>query len=249
LDFVKMQGLGNDFVVVVGTHPVTPETVQAWCDRRRGIGGDGVLVVTPLGGDKVEMRYWNADGGAAEMCGNGLRCVAKLAFERGMVSSPDFVVVTTAGERPVTVREDGTVRAFLGEVTTTGMPTEILGTHVHPVNMDNPHAVLWVDHPDLAPVTTLGPQIEANVPGGVNVEFGSVLAPDRIRLRVWERGVGETLACGTGAAATAYLAFYQGVTGHRVVVELPGGELLVDLDGNQAWIEGPAEIVFEGSLT
>ena len=91
-------------------------------------------------------------------------------------------------------------------------------------------------------------RLEADAPDGVNVEFATVLSPDRIRLRVWERGVGETLACGTGAAATAYLAHFQGVTGPRVTVELPGGELVVDLDGNQAWIEGPAEVVFEGSL-
>ena len=243
-----MQGLGNDFVVVEGPYAVEPSDVQAWCDRRRGIGADGVLEVTPLGEGKVGMRYWNADGGAAEMCGNGLRCVAVLAWMREMVPEPDFVVVTAAGERPVSVRLDGTVRALLGAVSTDGDATEWEGALVHPVRMDNPHAVVWVDDPAKAPVATLGPQIEAMAPEGVNVEFATVLAPDRIRLRVWERGVGETLACGTGAAATAYLAFHQGIAGHRITVELPGGELLVDLDGNQAWIEGPAEAVFVGSF-
>ncbi|MDQ3782481.1 MAG: diaminopimelate epimerase, partial [Actinomycetota bacterium] len=194
MDFVKMQGLGNDFVVIEGSHPVTADQVRAWCHRRHGIGADGVLAVSALGDDRVGMRYWNADGAAAEMCGNGLRCVARLAVERGMVSGTDFVVVTEAGDRPVSVRPDKTVRALLGPVTTTGQATEMLGTSVHPVDMDNPHAVIWVEDPDVAPVATLGPQIEANVPGGVNVEFASVVAPDRIRLRVWERGVGETLA-------------------------------------------------------
>jgi diaminopimelate epimerase len=248
VDFVKMHGLGNDFVVVEGPRQVAPEEVQAWCDRRHGIGADGVLEVTARGDGRVGMRYWNADGAAAEMCGNGLRCVARLAWMRGMVPAPDFVVETPVGDRPVAVRPDGTVRALLGAVSTEGNATEVLGALIHPVTMDNPHAVLWVDDPAHAPVDTLGPQLEADAPNGVNVEFATVVAPDRIRLRVWERGVGETLACGTGAAATAYLAHFQGVVGSRVTVELPGGELVVDLDGNQAWIEGPAEVVFEGSV-
>jgi len=271
VDFVKMEGLGNDFVVVDGPIDVSPEDVRRWCDRRRGIGADGVLEVTPVDPGTVKMRYWNADGGAAEMCGNGLRCVALLAHLRGWVESPSFVVETEMGERPVEVRPDGTVRALLGWASGDGdsagsipggeesglehpgvemTAVQLHGVEVHRVSVGNPHAVTFVDDPAEAPVREIGPRIERDpmFPVGTNVEFATVVAPDRIAVRVWERGVGETLACGTGAAATAYAGHRLGLTDAKVTVDLVGGPLLVDLQDDEAWIEGPAAVVFTGSV-
>jgi diaminopimelate epimerase len=249
MDFVKMQGLGNDFVVVAGPADPSPEQIEAWCDRRRGIGADGVLEVTPIDGSTVRMRYWNADGGAAEMCGNGLRCVARFAVDRGWVQTQSFVVETAVGPRPVRIRSDGTVRALLGTATEGG-DVEIDGTVLHTVDMGNPHAIQWVADLEDTPVVDDGPRLETDpsFPDGTNAEFARVSGPDEIQLRVWERGVGETLACGTGAAATAFIAHQQGLVGHEVAVQLPGGTLQVILADEGVWIEGPAETVFAGVL-
>lgn len=244
-----MQGLGNDFVVVAGPVQLEAEQIGSWCDRRRGIGADGVLEVTPLGTDSVRMRYWNADGSEAEMCGNGLRCVARYAADRGWVDSTSFVVETAVGPRPVLLEADGSVKAYLGEARLDG-DLEWDGCRLQAVNLGNPHAIQWVDDPDLAPVETVGPDLETApvFPGGTNAEFARIAAPDVIELRVWERGVGETLACGTGAAATAYLAHRQGKVGTEVTMRLRGGDLGVTIEGDGIWITGPAETVFTGSI-
>ncbi|MDJ0953528.1 MAG: diaminopimelate epimerase [Acidimicrobiia bacterium] len=249
MDFVKMQGLGNDFVVVAGPVEVDAATISAWCDRRRGVGADGVLEVTPIDRTAVRMRYWNADGGPAEMCGNGLRCVARFAFDRGWVDDNEFIVVTPVGPRPVLVRENGSVRVLLGDPRL-GADVHMDGIHLHTVDMGNPHAIQWVSAPEEAAVTTQGPLIEeaTTFPDGTNAEFAAVTGRDEIEVRVWERGVGETLACGTGAAATAYLAHEQGRVGEKVTMRLRGGTLLVSLEDDGAWIEGPADYVFSGSL-
>ena len=243
-----MEGLGNDFVVIPGPAAPTPAEIATWCDRRRGIGADGVLEVTRRDGTAVAMRYWNADGGAAEMCGNGLRCVARYAYERGWVDGRSFSVETEIGRLPVTVNEDGTVRAFLG-VPSAGK-LDLDGTTLDVADMGNPHAVLWVDDVAAAPVAEIGPQLEtaAPFPMGTNVEFAAVTGEDQIELRVWERGVGETLACGTGAAATAYVAHQQGKVGPSTVMQLQGGDLRVEFDEAGAWIEGPANSVFAGEI-
>jgi diaminopimelate epimerase len=251
MDFVKMHGLGNDFVVIGG--PLEPDTgqVAAWCDRRRGVGADGVLVVTPLGEESVRMEYWNADGSPAELCGNGLRCVARYALDEGMVSTPGFTVQTSVGERPVTVREDGTVRALLGRVGEADAgPMDVAGYHLEPIRVGNPHAVAFVPDCYSAPVEAIGPIVEGDphFPERTNVEFATVVSSNRMALRVWERGVGETLACGTGAAAAVAVAHREGLTDARVTVELPGGPLTVEITEDGVWIEGPAETAFRGSL-
>jgi diaminopimelate epimerase len=249
MDFVKMQGLGNDFIVVDG--PIDPgaEAVASWCDRRRGVGADGVLEVTPVDDVTVRMRYWNADGSVAEMCGNGLRCVARYAADRGWVAGTEFVVETAVGQLPVQLQPNGAVRAYLGKAQLDG-DVEVGGMMLHTVSMGNPHAIQWVPDPETAPVGTVGPEVETApvFPHGTNAEFARVLGSDVIELRVWERGVGETLACGTGAAATAYLAHRQGRVGREVTIRLRGGELLVDIDEDGTWIEGPAEVVFRGTI-
>jgi diaminopimelate epimerase len=245
-----MHGLGNDFVVVAGPFEPSADLVEAWCDRRRGIGGDGVLVVTAFG-DGVRMEYWNADGSPAEMCGNGLRCVARYAVDHGLVDAHAFPVQTAVGVRPVEVREDGMVRALLGTVSTADAgPLDVAGYHLEPIRVGNPHAVAFVPDCYSTPVQAVGPIVEGDphFPERTNVEFATVVAADRIALRVWERGVGETLACGTGAAATAAVAHRAGLTDARVTVDLPGGPLVVEVAEDGVWIEGPAEAVFSGSI-
>lgn len=238
--FTKMHGLGNDFVVVPADATVDEGRVRAWCDRRRGIGADGVLRVSASEG-RVRMEYWNADGSPAEMCGNGLRCVARYALDRRLVDTSEFVIDTPVGPRSARVGE--TVEVELGPVRVTGEET-LAGTPVVTVDAGNPHAVVTVPDPATAPVVEAGGRIEAAA--GVNVEFMSVVGDDEIELRVWERGVGETLACGSGAGAAVMAARRAGRVGDDVVVRLPGGQLRVRVDGDTVWLEGPAETVFEG---
>ena len=249
MEFVKMEGLGNDFVVIQGPLQPTSDDVRRWCDRRRGIGADGVLVVTAVDEHKVAMEYWNADGSAAEMCGNGLRCVAKYSLDRGLVSGPELEVLTEAGLRRVVVGPQA-VRAELGPVQAEGGSVELAGYDLATVSVGNPHAVTFVEDCYAVPVQAVGPVVEGDprYPDRTNVEFATVIAPDRIALRVWERGVGETLACGTGAAAAVAEGERSGRTGSSVTVVLPGGELLVEIVEGTAWIEGPARAVFAGLL-
>lgn len=250
MDFVKMEGLGNDFIIIEGPHEISPADVQRWCDRRFGVGADGVLVATPLDDTRVGMRYWNADGGEAEMCGNGLRCIAKLALERGWVTSADMMIETAVGPLGAAVLDDGRVRALMGYPKRGDVDElEVAGVMVRPVSVGNPHAVLFVDDPFLAPVAELGPAIERDelFPNGTNVEFVKVETGNRIRMRIWERGVGETMASGTGATAAAFAAaVYEGAQS-PIDVLLPGGNLTVDIEDGEAWVTGPANFVFSGS--
>ncbi|MGB9357025.1 MAG: diaminopimelate epimerase [Acidimicrobiia bacterium] len=251
MNFVKAEGLGNDFIIVPEPLRAAPDRIAAWCERKTGIGADGVLEVTPLDGSSVAMRYWNADGGAAEMCGNGLRCVALVAVELGLVLGPTLTVHSAVGEHPATVLPGGIVRAFVGEPH--AFRTEELtvsGHRVRPVGVGNPHAVLFVDEIDEAEVEKIGSRIEGDpiFPEGTNVEFVQLGDGNRINVRVWERGVGETRASGTGATAAAFAARAVGDVGNAVTVVLPGGELLIEFDDAGAWMTGPATIVFSGSL-
>lgn len=250
MDFVKMEGLGNDFVVARGPLSPSAADVAAWCDRRRGIGADGLLVVTPLGPGRVRMQYWNSDGSPAEMCGNGLRCVGRYAVAEGLVAGPEVVVETAVGERPVRVGHTA-VRALVGEFSEAGIPPfDLAGYHLESVSMGNPHAVAFVDDCYAVPVAAVGPIVEGDphFPERTNVGFATVVSSRRLDLRVWERGAGETLACGSGAAAAAALAHRRGLTGPRVTVMLPGGPLEVEVEGDRVWIEGPAQIVFRGAV-
>lgn len=251
MDFVKMEGLGNDFVVLRGPRDPSAADVAAWCDRRRGIGADGVLVVTPIDSGRVRMEYWNADGSPSDMCGNGLRCVVRFAIDEGMVSGPDLVVETAVGPREASVLGPDTIKVRLGPVELSPVPAlDLAGYRLESASVGNPHAVTFVDDVFSVPVEAVGPLAETDphYPDRTNVEFADVEGTDRIRLRVWERGVGETLACGSGAAAAAAVAHAKGLTGPSVTVELLGGPLAVDIADDGAWITGPARKVFAGSL-
>jgi diaminopimelate epimerase len=245
--FLKMEGLGNDFVVLEGPREVTTGEVVAWCDRRRGIGADGILVVTPLGDDRVRMEYWNADGSPAEICGNGLRCAARLARDRGWVGTDVFTLVTAVGEREARIGTDVTVQVGVPEPVGEGS-IEVAGLAVRPIDVGNPHAVVFVDDPAGIVVEELGRRVgtDSHFPAGVNVEFATVRGESLIELRVWERGVGETLACGSGAVAAAAIAYQLGRVGMSTTVRLPGGDLQVTLDERGAWLTGPARYVFDG---
>ncbi len=250
MDFVKMQGTGNDFIVVEGPYAPDPHDVVQWCERRTGIGADGVLVATRVSRERVSMRYWNADGGEAEMCGNGLRCVARFAFDQDWVEGNEFVVESAVGDHPVTVTPD-TVIALVGEPAPfrTGTLT-IEGHEVHPFAIGNPHAVLFVDDVEDASVAEVGAIIEndALFPNRTNVEFVELEEDGSVRVRVWERGVGETQASGTGAAASAYIAHTIRDVPAPVEVHLRGGSLSIWFNEEGAWMEGPAEYSFRGSV-
>ena len=254
MHFAKMHGLRNDYVVVDATAatPADPAALaRATADRRGGVGSDGLLLALPSTEADIRMRMFNPDGSEAEMCGNGLRCVARYAVDRGLVAGPTFTVASATGDRAVEVRDDGTVRAHLGRVSDGDVATfELAGYRLESVSIGNPHAITFVDDCYSVPVSAVGPIVEGDphFPNRTNVEFATIVDRSRIDLRVWERGVGETLACGTGAAATAALAHWRGLTDDRVTVMLPGGALVVEVQGDDVWIEGPARTVFRGTL-
>lgn len=263
MNYTKAHGTGNDFVVLLdlGDDLDLPATlVRALCDRRRGIGADGVLRIGSSEVADVTMDYRNADGTIVEMCGNGVRVVAKYVLDRALVAGDEVKIETPAGIRAVTAKRgpDGLVAEVTVDM---GPPTaaagsqalDVDGTAVEmtAVSMGNPHAVLLVEDVATAPVTDLGPRIERHrhFPDGVNVEFAAVRSPRDIDLRVWERGVGETAACGTGACATQVVLHRLGLVEADVTVHLPGGDLQVSWDGDGAVsMTGPAVEVASGVL-
>lgn len=287
--FVKAHGAGNSFVLLPDLDDsvtLTPSLVRGLCARDTGLGADGVIRLAPDGdGADVFMDYWNADGSVVEMCGNGVRCVAKYVADRGLVEGDVVNVGTRDGVKAVTVadrHDDGTVAAVrvdMGMPVPTGKkkmdvsPSRLVDCPWSPpslatdsgklavtaeqrwwevttVSMGNPHAVGLVDDVEQAPVATWGPVIEHDdaFPRGTNVEFICVPARDRVIGRIWERGVGETPASGTGASAMAVAAHVLGLADRRVTVVLPGGELLVDWTGDHLFVTGPAVEVAEGTV-
>lgn len=242
MEFTKMEGLGNDFVVVDGSVEITPDLVRRLADRRRGVGADGVLQVTVEEG-LVRMRYWNADGSVAEMCGNGLRCVARYAVDRGLAETSTFTIMTPVGERRVIVSDEPRVELGLPEVAGS---FEFEGWVLHRVGVGNPHAVAFVQDLSIAPVAELGSELERLTPGGINVEFVRVVDRQKIEMRVWERGIGETMACGSGMVAAAAASHALGFTDPEVIVRVPGGEGVVELDGATSWLVGPVSYAFTG---
>ncbi len=237
--FIKMEGLGNDFVVLEGVEP-DPDLIRILCDRRRGVGADGVLVV----GRGPEMRYWNADGSAAEMCGNGLRCVARHAVDAGWATQGEWITIGTAvGPRRALVADD-MVTVEIGAVEM-GDTLVIGGRTYRRASIGNPHAVAFVDDPDAVDVEAEGSTVsnDPGFPAGANVEFVSNDGPGRIRLRVWERGVGETLACGSGMVVAAAVA--AGNDG-PIEVSVRGGTARVYFEEGSGYLVGPARRVFDG---
>ncbi len=272
LRFSKMHGLGNDFVVFDAINQsvnLSPEQLRFIADRRFGIGCDQILLVErPRNrGTEFYYRIFNADGSEVEQCGNGARCFARFVHDHGLTRKTEIPVGTAGGDIRLYLQEDGQVRVNMGVPVfePESIPFEadrpqplyeldIGGPHVQVgvLSMGNPHLVLQVDDLDAAPVDTLGPILEKHprFPQRVNVGFMRVLTPREIGLRVFERGAGETLACGTGACAAVVSGRLQGLLDETVRVHLRGGDLVVSWvgEGQPVWMTGPATEVFEGNI-
>ena len=237
-----MEALGNDFVLVGPEVTVDVDLVRGLCDRHRGVGADGLLHVRSSEG-VIVMGYWNADGSVAEMCGNGLRCVARYAFDQGLSPLAEFEVLTQVGSRRVAVSE--LPRVETGP-TSVGAPFLFENRDFVPVRVGNPHAVTIVGEVGAADVAGVGRRLEAATPEGVNVEFVRIADRSHLEMRVWERGVGETLACGSGMVAAVTAAHHLGLVEEVVTVQVPGGIGEVALTGDSSWLTGPARYVFSG---
>jgi len=273
--FVKMHGTGNDFVLlrVQGDEQDWSRLAQAMCDRHFGVGADGLILVLPSSRADVGMRMFNPDGSEAEMCGNGLRCVVKYAVDEGLARPRDggISVETAVGVLSAQVfGEKGAVervRVSMGvprfapqeipvlaeaEPPLKDLPLDIEGQRlaVTCVSMGNPHAVHFVERPVAEfPLESIGPKVEHHplFLQRVNFEVARVLGRERMEARVWERGTGATLACGSGACAAMVAGHLQGLVGERVDITLPGGVLTVEWDGvGECYLAGPAELVFVG---
>ncbi len=258
--FTKMEGAGNDYIYVDAIRtPFALASASAmaarWSDRHFGIGADGLIVLLRGERTPVRMAMWNADGSRGAMCGNGLRCLARLAFDHGHVTEREFLVETDAGLRRVELLDGDQVRTEMGEVRC-GPPSslEVAGQRIDyvPGDAGNPHAVVFVEDVERTDVVRLGLAMQARrdlFPDSVNVEFVQVLGEDRLHQRTFERGSGETLACGTGAAVAALAARQAGhCSGHLVTLLLRGGTLRVLLSRSSLAIEGPARTVFTGEV-
>jgi diaminopimelate epimerase len=277
--FSKYQGLGNDFLLIDArtlgedsNSDPNPAAIRQICDRRYGVGADGlILALPPRQGGEVRMRIFNADGSEPEMCGNGIRCLARFLADRdGDAPGRRWLIETLAGTIVPELQADGSVRVDMGPpflnpetVPTTlavgpaGLPQGVLMVAdqtlaVAAAGMGNPHVVIPVADLDAVDLEALGPLLEHHeaFPARINVHFVQVLSPDHLRMRVWERGAGPTLACGTGACATLVACHLLGLAERRARLDLPGGTLEIEWDGasGPVWMTGPAEAVFHGQL-
>ena len=259
MHFTKMHGLGNDYLYVFGE---VPDDIAALSvrlsDRHFGAGSDGMIYISHSQVADFKMRIFNADGSEAMMCGNGIRCVGKYVYDKGYTDSTFLHIETLSGikELELTVRHGKVqqVTVQMGKTRVRADETLQIGTQkldYTPVSVGNPHAVFFTDDAEAVPLETWGQQIErhANFPDGVNAEFVQVLSDTALRMRVWERGSGITMACGTGSCASVAAAVRKGFCrqGEPIAVHLDGGTLhiAVDADGSVT-MTGPAEIVYEG---
>ena len=273
MQFWKMHGLGNDFILVDNRHGQICDADAAGlarrlCERHLSIGADGLLLLSNSAVSDMQMRIFNADGSEAEMCGNGVRCFAKYCYENGILKKKQLAVETLAGVKHVwLIVENDTVIAVKVDMGTpewdrSKIPMQGQGTCINQdlrvdeetykvtcLSMGNPHCVIFVENVDEFPVEYVGPIIENHeaFPKRTNVEFTQVSGKNELKVRVWERGCGETMACGTGACASAVVANRLGKVSGKVKVHLRGGNLLLDV-GERVFMTGPAEKVFEGKL-
>lgn len=279
LKFTKMHGLGNDFMVIDGINQkFNPRTapIAAWAQRHTGVGFDQLLLIESPRQAEADFRYriFNADGSEVEQCGNGARCFARFVYDKGLTSKKQIVVETSGGVIMPRLNDDGLVTVDMGvpllapeEIPFAAIDEDdacsishqlVIGNEtvsVTCINMGNPHAVIVVEDIEQAPVHRLGAAIENHkqFPQRVNVGFMQIIAPRRIRLRVFERGVGETQACGTGACAAVVAGISLGLLGddEPVEVNLPGGQLLISWQQQpdaHVWMTGPTQSVFDGEI-
>jgi len=273
--FSKMEGLGNDFIIIENINDSIktpyPTLAKKICDRHFGIGGDGLIVIAKSETSDIKFSIFNQDGSEPEMCGNGIRCFAKYLYDKKIVSKKKFTIETRAGEiiPEIFLTEKGdaakikvnmgkpilqpdkivfntdkkialseTIKTSEGDITLTA------------VSMGNPHAIIFCDNHEDNIIKKIGPVVEKHplFPNGTNVEFVKIVSKNRLQVRVWERGVGETLACGTGACAALVASYLNNKTENKATVRLPGGELLVEWKqkDNCLYKTGPAALIFEG---
>ncbi|RQD78001.1 MAG: diaminopimelate epimerase [Candidatus Syntrophonatronum acetioxidans] len=277
MNFVKMHGLGNDFIVVEDLEEkinLPAYSITRLCQRNFGIGADGLVLIRPSSKGHIRMHIFNSDGSEAEMCGNALRCVARYAFERGLVKEPEVLVETQMGlNRAVVYTREGKVESVeinmgkpllesslvpaRGEDRIIHMEELVLkgglSFKITALSMGNPHCVIFVEDCEKMPLGEIGPQIENHslFPNKTNVELVEVQGKREIKMVVWERGVGETLACGSGACAAAAAAVLNNLTERRVNVNLPGGKLEVYWEENDGdiFLKGPAVDVYAGEVS
>lgn len=275
MKFTKMHGTGNDYIYVNGftEHIDNPHIVAAyWSNRHTGIGSDGLVLILPSETCDFKMRMFNADGSESEMCGNASRCIGKYVYDKGMTSKTQITLETLAGIKTLKLFPgvDGKIELVtvdMGEpkIKSGLIPvvTEFdelinrpfqfgknLKYNITAVSMGNPHAVIFTEQIHHIDIEKTGPLIENSTifPNRVNTEFIEISSPDRIKMRVWERGAGETQACGTGACASVVAGVLNGKTARKVTVELKGGELQIEWNAidNHVYLTGPANFVFEG---
>ncbi len=275
LKFTKMQGCGNDYVYINGFEKTVPqekkaELVRRLSDRHFGVGGDGVIFINPAQDADFEMEMYNADGSRSEMCGNGIRCVAKYVHDKGMTDREQFTIVSGGQIKKMMLTvEDGrteAVRVDMGEPELCAQKIPVLADaqrvvdapvtvggqeyRMTCVSMGNPHAVVFVENTEDVQIGECGPLFECHerFPNRINTEFVQVLDKKQVRMRVWERGTGETLACGTGCCATAVACVLNGLTDRKITVLVRGGALQIEWNeaDNHVYMTGPAEFVFEG---
>lgn len=276
MKFTKMQGLGNDYVYVncfKETVPNPPEIARFVSDRHFGIGSDGLIMIHPSEKADFEMEMYNADGSRGEMCGNGIRCVGKFVYDYGLTDQTEIAVETLAGIKYLHLTvEDGKaveIRVDMGspvldadEVPVVSRNEQVVDEPIvvdgreyrmTAVSMGNPHTVVFVEDVKGLNLEKIGPKFEQHerFPQRVNTEFARVLDRRTVEMRVWERGSGETLACGTGACAVAVACILNELTEDEVTVKLLGGDLKIqwDREKNKVYMTGPAEIVFEGEIS
>lgn len=276
MQFTKMHGLGNDFIVVHGESALPADAAERavkLCNRYFGIGADGLVYILPSERADFKMRIINSDGSEAEQCGNAIRCVAKYVYDNRLIDREAITIETLgAGVQPVQLEVEGglvlRVRVDMGEPILNGLdvPTTIdanpvIGQSVvvdgrefkfTAVSMGNPHAVIYVDDAVGFDLATWGPKLETHplFPRKINVEFAKVNSAEQVDMRVWERGAGPTLACGTGACATLVSSVLNGLTGRSATISLAGGDLFIEWneDNNRVYMTGPAEAVYAGTV-
>lgn len=275
MKFTKMQGLGNDYVYVnclIEKIDNPSEVAKLVSDRHFGIGSDGLILIKPSDIADFKMEMYNADGSQGEMCGNGIRCVAKYVYDYKLTDKTSISVETLAGIKylDLTIKDGKAVQIKVNmgspiltpadiPVIATGEqvvnePIEVAGKpyHMTCVSMGNPHAVIFMEQVKELDLEKIGPFFENHerFPKRINTEFARIIDRNNIEMRVWERGSGETLACGTGACATAVASILNGLTDNEVTIRLLGGDLLVEWNQveNMVYMTGPAEIVFEGEI-
>ena len=282
IKFTKMEGIGNDYVYIANQNINNPsELAKVISDRHFGVGSDGLILINKSNQADFKMNIYNVDGTQAEMCGNGIRCVGKYVYDKGLTDKTDITIETLAGIKRLKLElEDNKVSLItvdMGEPILAAGKIPVINYELETsedgipfvqadinllifnkierltcISMGNPHAVCFTDNVDEIDIDEFGPLIENDetFPNRTNVEFADIVNKNEINMRVWERGAGETMACGTGACAVAVASFLNGYTERRVTVNLPGGKLEINFNenDNHVYLKGPARIIFEGEF-